>query len=91
MTEITLIGMNTAATVIGGEEIRMTPKTKDAVPPLCRELISRGLDPEGTVKVTRDGKPVWRTDRTLGYWAGLAITEEDRDGLRWGVRRVAAK
>lgn len=87
MTNITLIGMNTAATTVGGEEISITPKTKDAVPPLCREMIRRGLDPQGIVRVTRNGKPVWRTDRTLGYWAGLAITEEDRDGLRWGKFR----
>jgi hypothetical protein len=87
MTEIMLSGSYSAVTIIGGEEIRINTKTKDPVPTLCRELISRGVDPDGLAIVTRDGKPVWKTDRPLWYWAGLSITEEERDGLRWGLRR----
>lgn len=82
MHQIELIGSYTAASKIGGEEFSITTKRADPVPHLSRALVSRGADPQAAVKITRDGKPIWQKDRTLGAWAGMDITEEDRDGLR---------
>ncbi|MER9852241.1 hypothetical protein NKJ55_34145 [Mesorhizobium sp. M0106] len=82
MHHIELIGSYTSAATLSGEEIKITTTRKDPVPVLCRELIKRGIDPQERVKVTRAGQPVWKIDLTAGYWAGIDITEHDRDGLR---------
>ena len=82
MHQIELIGSYTSATTMSGEEIKITTTRKDPVPVLCRELVKRGADPQNHVHVTRAGKPVWRKDRTIAAWAGIDITDCDRDGLR---------
>jgi hypothetical protein len=82
MHQIELIGSYTTATTLSGEEIRITTQRKDPVPVLCRKLISLGADPQATAHVTRGGMKVWKQDRTLAHWAGIDVTEEDRDGLR---------
>lgn len=81
MHQIELIGSYTSATALSGETIAITTTRKDPVPVLCRELDRRGVDPQDHVHVTRAGKPVWMKDRTVAAWAGIDITEGDRDGL----------
>ncbi|MFK0691124.1 hypothetical protein ACFX5Q_23415 [Mesorhizobium sp. IMUNJ 23033] len=90
MHHIELIGSYTSAATLSGEEIKITTR-KDPVPVLCRELIKRGVDPNQRVKVTRAGQPVWKTDLTVGYWAGIDITEDDREGLRTAKYRPFPK
>lgn len=83
MTEIHISGSYTAAaTDLSGEEIKITTKRKDPLPPVCRELIARGVDPQSAAHVTRDGKAVWKRDRTVAAWAAIDISEEDRGGVR---------
>lgn len=82
MHQIKLIGSYTAVSTFGDEEVSITTKRIDPVPPLCRALITRGADPQAAAMVTREGMPIWRRDRSLTGWAGIDITEEDRDGLR---------
>lgn len=50
---------------------------KDAVPALCRRLIVAGHDPAVRVHITRNGDPVWRTDKALGDWAGIDIWDKE--------------
>ncbi|MES0061457.1 hypothetical protein [Mesorhizobium sp. M0041] len=82
MHHIELIGSYTSAATLFGEEIKITTTRKDPVPVLCRELIKRGVDPQETVRVARAGQAAWKVDRTIASWAGIDITEHDRDGLR---------
>lgn len=82
MHHIEYIGSYTAVSTTGGEEVRITTKRIDPVPPLCRALIARGADPQAAARVTHSGMAVWRKDRSLAAWAGIDITDEDRDGLR---------
>jgi hypothetical protein len=82
MQQIELSGSYTAVTTLSGEEIRITTTRKDPVPVLCRELVTRGVDPGEPVRVTIGGVPMWKADRTIGAWAEIDVTEYDRDGLR---------
>jgi hypothetical protein len=82
MQRIELSGSYTAVTTLSGEEIRITTARKDPVPVLCRELVKRGIDPNERVRVTIGAIPIWKADRTIGAWAGIDVTEYDRDGLR---------
>lgn len=50
---------------------------------LARLLIETGADPDETVIVTRDGKPVFKNEWLLSKWAGLRLTENDDEGMRW--------
>lgn len=77
-----MTGSYTAVTTLSGEEIRITTTRKDPVPVLCRELVKRGVNPSAPVRVTIGNMPMWKADRTIGAWAGIDVTEYDRDGLR---------
>ncbi len=48
--------------------------------PICeaaRALIREGFDGHMTVRVMRDGAPVFRADHMLGEWAATGCTEGD--------------
>lgn len=51
------------------------PKSQDPMPPLARLMLAAGCDPEGIVRITRNGTPVWTVDKPLQYWADLDIRE----------------
>ncbi len=79
---IELIGPNSATSTFRGEEIKVTKKTKDPIPPICRVLIEMGLEAQAVVNITRNGRPVWNSNRTAGDWAAIDIHENDA-GIRW--------
>ncbi|MET3612718.1 hypothetical protein ABID16_001023 [Rhizobium aquaticum] len=95
---IELVGSFVARHVESGTTVDMSSRknrrtTKSAIPPLCRELLNHGHDPETRVHVIRkaldrDGFiPVFVRNRALSTWAGLDCIESDRHGPRFGKHR----
>jgi hypothetical protein len=90
---IELVGSFIARHVESGTTVDMSSRknhrtTKSAIPPLCRELLNHGHDPDTRVHVIRkvldrDGFiPVFVRNRALSTWAGVDCIENDRHGPR---------
>ncbi len=80
LLRIELHGSNSATATLEGVTLEHDTankpgrgRYKDPVPMLCRNLIGRGFDPNDLVHVTRNGRPVWKVDRTAAAWAGIDI------------------
>ena len=95
---IELIGSYTARHIESGTTVDFTSRrnratTKSALPPLCRELLNHGHDPQSRVHVVRrvfgrDGyMPIFKRDRRLDVWAGLDAVESETRSVQVAKHR----
>ena len=88
---IELIGSFVARHLESGTTVDLTNRrnrrtTKSAIPPLCRELIAQGHDPQERVRIVCKSKdrdsliPVFDRDRRLEKWAAIDVVENEERG-----------